>query len=181
MSRKPEPLPEFSRPIARERLGGQVLVEEISATPQERAALARRFGLLGFDLLAATLRIESGDGKGVLRLEGHLSAEVSQACVVTLEPVASRLEEDFTLLYSLEPGPASDGAEKEVVVDPEAEDPPEPLGPGGLDLGEVVAQQLAVALDPYPRAPGAAHLEVPGAEAGPRTGFGGLEALKRRE
>ena len=144
MSRKPEPLPEFSRLIARERLGGQVLVEEISATPQERAALARRFGLLGFDLLAATLRIESGDGKGVLRLEGHLSAEVSQACVVTLEPVASRIEEDFTLLYSLEPVPASDGAEKEVVVDPEAEDPPEALGPGGLDLGEADALRRAM-------------------------------------
>ena len=194
MSQKPEPVPEFSRPIPRARLGGPVLVEEISATPQERAALARRLGLLGFDLLRATTKIEpvgGADGKGgagLLRLEGHLSAEVSQACVVTLEPVASRVEQDFTLLYSLEPGPASDSAEAEVVVDPEAEDPPEPLGPGGLDLGEAVAQQLALALNPYPRAPGAALAEAPGtpgapaaAEAGPRLGFAFLEALRRRE
>ena len=201
MSQKPEPVPEFSRPIARERLGGQVIVEEISATPQERTALARRFGLLGFDLLRATAQIEPADGAhgaagergaGLLRLGGHLSAEVSQACVVTLEPVASRVEVDFNLLYSLEPGPAPapEGvAAAEVVVDPEAEDPPEPLGPGGLDLGEAVAQQLALALNPYPRAPGAALApalsEVPGgpaaAEAGPRAGFAALEALKRRE
>jgi hypothetical protein len=104
--------------------------------------------------------------------------------------VASRIEEDFTLLYSLEPGPLSGsvGAE-EVVIDPEAEEPPEPLGPGGLDPGEVVAQQLAVALVPYPRAPGAALApalsgapEAPAAaEAGPRGGFAVLAALRRRE
>ncbi len=184
MSQEPEPVPEFSRPIARARLGGPVIVEEISATPRERAALARRFGLLGLDLLRATAKIEpanGADGKtgaGLLRLGGHLSAEVSQACVVTLEPVASRVEVDFTLLYSLEPGPAPAPvgvAVAAVVVDPEVDDPPEPLGPGGLDLGEAVAQQLAVALNPYPRAPGAVLAEVPGApgaapaaaEAGP--------------
>ncbi len=192
MSQKPEPVPEFSRPIARDRLGSQVTLEEVSATSHERAALARRFGLLGLDLLRATAKIAPVDGTaGLLRLGGHLSAEVSQACVVTLEPVASRVEADFTLLYSLEPGPAPApvGPEAveaaEVVVDPEAEDPPEPLGPGGLDLGESVAQQLALALNPYPRAPGEALAQVPGApvaaDAGPRAGFAVLEALKRRE
>jgi uncharacterized metal-binding protein YceD (DUF177 family) len=185
MSAKPEPLPEFSRPIPRHRLAGRVIVEEIAATPEERAALARRFGLLGLDLLAATLRIEPGEAKGSIRLDGHLSAEVSQACVVTLEQVASRIEEDFTRLYSLEPGPAPAA---EVVVDPEAEEPPEALGPGGLDMGEAVAEQLAVALEPYPRAPGAALPELhdatgaaESAETGARGAFEVLEALKRHE
>jgi hypothetical protein len=133
---------------------------------------------------------------------------------MTLEPVASGIEEDFTLLYSLKPGPGpvSEGMvareeAREVVVDPEAEEPPEPLGPGGLDLGEAVAQQLAVALDPYPRAPGAALGPAPGApetpgtpetpetpgtpgtsggtsgtdQAGPQRAFAVLEALKRHE
>ena len=192
MSQKPEPVPEFSRPIPRERLGGQILIEEISATPQERTALARRFRLLGLGLLRATAKIEPGDGAhrkngaGLLRLSGHLSAEVSQACVVTLEPVPSRIEEDFTLVYSLETEPALALVEvAEVVVDPEAEDSPEPLGAGGLDLGEAVAQQLAVALDPYPRVSGAALAEAPGTpanpESGPGRGFAVLEALKRRE
>ncbi len=216
MSQKPEPLPELSRPIARERLAGQAIDEEIFATPQERAALARRFGLLGLGLLRATVKIEPAEGPdcpdrpnlragGLLRLSGHLSAEVRQACVVTLEPVASRIEEAFTQLYSLEPGPAARGREAlgrevgaaEVVFDPEAEEPPEALGPGGLDLGEVVAEQLFLALDPDPRAPGAVLAEVPGgpgaAEAGGPAGgpagplggsrarFAVLEALKRRE
>lgn len=192
MPQKPEPAPEFSRPIPRERLGGQVITEEISATPQERAALARRFRLAGLDLLRATAIIEpaedadGADGKaGLLRLSGHLSADVRQACVVSLAPVARRIEEDFTLLYSLEPGPTPGAEAVEVVVDPEAVEPPEPLGPGGFDLGEAVAQQLAVALDPYPRAPGAAFEEAPEppgvAEAEPRRGFAVLEALKRGE
>ncbi len=192
MSQKPEPLPEFSRPIPRERLGGQVFVEEVSATSLERAALARRFRLLGIDMLRATAKIEPADGPaGLLRLSGHLNAEVSQACVVTLEPVTSRIEAEFTLLYSLEPGlvPAPADTEgagvAEVVIDPEAEEPPEPIEPGGLDLGEVVAQQLAVALDPYPRAPGAAVEDVPGAlwsaETGPQGSFAVLDALKRRD
>ena len=186
MTLKPEPLSEFSRPMPRERLGGQVIVEEIAATPQELAALARRFGLLGLDLLNATLRIEPAEGREAIRLDGHLSAEVSQACVVTLEPVASRIEEDFILLYSLAPGPGP--AATEVVVDPEAEEPPELLGPSGLDLGEAVAQQLAVALNPFPRAPGAVFPEpaeatgtAESAETGRRGAFAVLEALKRHQ
>lgn len=192
MPQMPEPAPEFSRPVPRERLGGKVIVEEIAATPQERAALARRFGLLGLDLLAATLRVEPGPGarpdKGLLRLEGHLSAEVTQACVVTLEPVPSRIEADFTLDYSLEPDPALADAETdylaEVVIDPEAAEPPESLGPGGLDLGEAVAQQLAVALDPYPRAPEAVlpdDVVAEGPDAAASGPFAVLEALKKRE
>jgi len=95
--------------------------------------------------------------------------------------VASRIEADYTLLYSLEPGPAPASEDVlEVVVDPEAEEPPEPVGPAGLDLGEAVAQQLAVALDPYLRAPGAM-LEDPKAAEGPGGAFAVLEALRGRE
>ncbi len=185
MSQQLEPVPEFSRPIPRERLGGRVVVEEIAAAPQERAALARRFGLLGLDLLAATLRLEPGGGTGLLRLDGHLSAEVTQACVVTLEPVASRVEEDFSLLFSLDGGPVPTSATaREVVVDPEAEEPAEALGPSGLDLGEAVTQQLALALNSYPRAPGAALAEAgtPESDTDAPTGpFGVLEALRKNE
>ena len=193
MPLKPEPVPEFSRPISRERLGGQILVEEISATPQERAALARRFGLLGLDLLHATAKFEPADGAdpkgvpggvpGLLRLSGHISAEVSQACVVTLEPVASRVEADFSLLFNLDGGPLPASAmAREVVFDPEAEEPAEALGPSGLDLGEAVAQQLALALNSYPRAPGAALAEAGTPESGtdaPTGPFGVLEALRK--
>jgi hypothetical protein len=55
---------------------------------------------------------------------------------------------------------------------------------GRIDLGEAVAQQLAIALDPYPRAPGAG-LGPDGFTAGPgntagKQPFAALAALKKR-
>ena len=61
----------------------------------------RLSSILGIALIGLGILIE-----GLLRLEGHLSAEVTQACVVSLEPVASRIEADFAVDYSLEPAPA---------------------------------------------------------------------------
>ena len=88
---------------------------------------------------------------GRVRLDGTLRARVVQSCVVTLEPVAADLEESFTLYYAEAPAPAA----RSVDLPIEDEDWPEPIVDGAIDVGEAVAQQLAVALDPYPRAPGA--------------------------
>ena len=184
MAASPEPQPEFSRLVPVDRLGEAEITEEISAGPGERAALARRFGLLSLDRLSATLRLERAGARNLVRIAGRLAAEVTQACVVTLEPVSARLEKDFTLLYDLDAAAQgeAEGA-REVIVEPEAEEPPEPVGQHGIDLGEAVAQQLAIALDPYPRAPGAALPEEPRAGAGGARAaegpFAALESLKR--
>ncbi len=177
MAANPHPQPEFSRPEPVDRLGAGALTKEIAARPEERRALARRLGLLSLDDLRATLRLERAGGKGLVRIIGRLVADVTQACVVTLDPVASRIEEDFTLLYSLDAGI---GASREgaVVIEPESEEPPEPIGARGIDLGEAVAQQLALALDPYPRAPGAALPDDLRPETGRTNPFAGLERRK---
>jgi uncharacterized metal-binding protein YceD (DUF177 family) len=88
----------------------------------------------------------------LVRLGGRLRAEGAQACVVTLLPVAFQIETAFAQDYSTDP---SLEVAQQLAVESEDEDAPEPIGPGGLDLGEMVAQQLAVALDPYPRIEGA--------------------------
>ena len=182
MASSSESQAEFSRLVPVDRLGEVEITEEISAEPGERAALARRFGLLSLDRLSATLRLERAGARNLVRVDGRLAAEVTQACVVTLEPVGAHLEKDFTLLYDLDAAAAQGESEgeaegaREVMVEPEAEEPPEPVGPHGIDLGEAVAQQLAIALDPYPRAPGAALPEEPRAADGP---FAVLESLKR--
>lgn len=139
--------PEFSRRIELARLGGHETAYPISAEPAEREALARRFDLLSLDRLDAEIRLRRVGG-GMVRLSGRLRADVVQACVVSLEPVASAIEQDFTLLY----GPTQPG--KSVMVDLEA-DVAEPFEGDAIDIGEAAAQQLALALDPYPRAPGA--------------------------
>ncbi len=185
MAASSEPQPEFSRLGPVDRLGEAEITEEISAEPGERAALARRFGMLSLDRLSATLRLERAGARNLVRIAGRLAAEVTQACVVTLEPVSARLEKDFTLLYDLDAATAQGEAvgAREVMVEPEAEEPPESVGPHGIDLGEAVAQQLAIALDPYPRGPGAALPEEPRAGAGGVRAaagpFAALESLKR--
>ncbi len=108
MAASSEPQPEFSRLVPAGRLGEAETTEEITAEPGERAALARRFGLLSLDRLSATLRLERAGARNLVRVAGRLAAEVKrvnindlwyQACVATLEPVNARLEENFTLLY----------------------------------------------------------------------------------
>ena len=141
--------PEFSRPLAAESIGAQGLQRRIEASPAEREKLARRFDLLALDRLEATLMLQREKGE-VIRLEGRFIADVVQSCVVTLAPVPAHLEADFETRYSAS---VADSAEEE--LDPLGEDAPEAIVGGEIDLGEAVAQQLAIALDPYPRAPGA--------------------------
>lgn len=148
---------EFSREIeiARVPVGGRPFA--IAAEASERVALARRLGLERIDRLRAEGTLLRTPGEPLLVLEGRLEAEVTQRCVVTLEPVASRLEVELHRIFALGRAPQED----EIVVDPLREEP-EPLEGEVLDLGEIAAEELALAVDPYPRAPGAGL-----AEAGP--------------
>ena len=115
----------------------------------------------------------------MIRLQGHLTADVVQSCVVTLGPVPAHLEVDFEMSFSasaVEPAVAD--------LDPLAEEGPEPIPEGVIDLGEAVAQQLAIALDPYPRAPGASLEALEEAkqllEQGTRNPFAELASLKKK-
>lgn len=146
--------PEFSRPCALERLPAGGLAFDVEASPAERAALARRFDLAGLERLEAGGRVEPVPGPGGLfEVTGRLRAELSQRCVVTFEPVPAAIDTEFRRLFTREAGPpVPAGAELEVDLDA---DVPEPLGENGLDLGELAAEEMAVALDPYPRAPNA--------------------------
>ena len=139
---------EFSRLLPPEQLSLLPQELEISAEGDERRALAQRFDLLDLASLSAVLTLRPGPGRGAVLVQGRLEARVTQACVVTLAPVESRVSERFEAAFSAEP---IDESEEEELLDGEGE-LPEPLPPEGLDLGELVAQQLAIALDPYPRA-----------------------------
>lgn len=141
---------EFSRPFNLRELGERPLQRSLEAGPEERAALAERFGLIGLERLSAELTLRRLRGGGVVRVAGRLAAAATQRCVVTLGPVPATLEQGFELDFR----PFGGREEVEVVLDPEVEEP-EPLEGDRLDLGELVAQQFALALDPYPRAPDA--------------------------
>jgi len=146
------PPPEFSRPIQVERIGRGGTHVDIEAGPDERAALARRFGLVSLASLTAHCHLRPVAG-GMIELTGMLRAALEQECVVTLEPVPARIEERFEVRYALDVARFR-AAEPEELIDMEAEDPPEAIDEGTIDLGEAVAQHLAVSLDPFPRAAG---------------------------
>ena len=160
--------PEFSRSIDVAHLGESGEILTVEANAGERAALARRFGLLALDRLTAELAIAALE-RGAVRVTGRLQADVTQACALSLEPVPAQIDERFAALFG---GPAPVAG----IVDIELaeEDPPEPIENGRIDIGELVAQHLALALDPYPRAPGA-RLSAAGTEG---LGNGGTHPFK---
>jgi uncharacterized metal-binding protein YceD (DUF177 family) len=137
---------EFARPIEVVRIGAAEAHYDIAASETERAALARRFGLLSLDRFEARVTLRRVPG-GMVRMHATLSADLVQTDVVTLDPVPGHVEDDFILLFAEE---ASDAG----ALDPEAE-LREPIADGRIDIAEAVAQQLSLAIDPYPRAQGA--------------------------
>jgi uncharacterized metal-binding protein YceD (DUF177 family) len=151
---RPPITPEFSRPIRVEDLETGENVVSIDATAGERAALAARFGLMALDRLAAELRVTATKGTTpTVHVAGTFVAEATQACVITLEPVKARIESEFALTYGGTAAPFPEEGAIELTLD--GEDPPEPIVNGVIDLGEAVAEHLALELDPFPRAPGA--------------------------
>lgn len=143
----------FSRTVEIEAVRRAPVRLELRADADERRALAERLGLQALDALAAdaTVTLEP-DGRAV-RFAGRLVADVVQTCVVSLEPVPAHIETEVERVYARDAEPAAAGSE-----DPHAADPPEPLTGDRVDLGEAVAEELALALEPYPRKPGA---EIP--------------------
>lgn len=136
---------EFSRPIRVTHLPAAGLALRLEATAGECVALAARLGLLALHGFWSELSLTPETAGGV-RVTGTLNASVEQACVVSLEPVSQRVHEAFTLRILREGETPSE--------DPDSEDEVETLD-GRAELGEVLAQLLALALDPYPRLEGA--------------------------
>ena len=143
--------PEFSRIVAADRMEA-VETLEIVADGAERAALARRFGLDSLDALTASVTLTKFGDRRRVRLSANFSADVLQSCVVTLEPAPSRIEDSFVLVYDEDEGGP---AEAETVVLLKGQNSPEPWSGNVIDVGKAIAEHLALALDPYPRAPGA--------------------------
>jgi hypothetical protein len=159
--------PELHRPLMVERVGPGGLDYVVEASRDECAALAHRMNLPAVLSLTCRFRLEQ-DLAGALVARGHLIARIVQTCVVSLDDFTATVEERFVVRCVPE-GMESDDP------DPEALDEIAYTG-GIVDLGEAAAEQLA--LDPYPRCPGAvlADIEV---EPEPHQ-FANLDALKRR-
>lgn len=146
---------ELSRPYDATRLPAAEQVIEASA--EECAALARRFGLVAVKSLAARIALKA-DGPTV-RATGQLKADVVQSCAVSGEDLPVKIAEPIALHFV----PPADSPESEEEIELEAEDLDEIEMEGTrFDLGEAVAQSLALAIDPYLEGPGAEEVRKAG-------------------
>jgi uncharacterized metal-binding protein YceD (DUF177 family) len=145
------PAAEFSRPIAVESLdeGGVALTVEADAAERER--LAERFGLIAIDRLTGKVQVTPKEGGAMFHLEGSFQADVVQTCVVTLEELTDHVEESFERQYSAPDEPAEMLDEQQELDEKE---PPDPIVDGHIDVGEAIAEELALSLNPFPRKPG---------------------------
>lgn len=150
----------------------------VHATEEQRAALAADLGISGIESLQADLL--ATPFRGGVRVIGNLSARTVQPCVVTFEPVVQEISEPIERI--LLPGaeaPFSGPAGAEVFVDLEDDDLPDYVEGPEVDLSPVISETLALALDPYPRAPGVSLDDVPlNQESAEPSPFAALQRLK---
>ncbi|MGB0694098.1 MAG: YceD family protein [Rhodospirillaceae bacterium] len=146
---------EFSRPISVTKIHKEGWRNTLTATAEECEALAARMGVEAVQRFTADIEIFPMAGGTMFRLDAHVSAELEQACVVTLEPVQSLIEDRFEILFGPGDAELDQPGGKEFQMDLDAPDPPEPVIDGMIDPGEVLVQQIITLIDPFPRKSGA--------------------------
>jgi uncharacterized metal-binding protein YceD (DUF177 family) len=131
---------EFTRMIDLREIGNDPVV--LTASPEECAALARRFLLVAVKRLEATVELEPA-GK-VVNATGRLTAKIVQSCAVSGEDLPVNIDEELTLRFV----PARPASSADAELTAEELDELEYEGTA-FDLGEAVAQGLALAIDPF--------------------------------
>jgi uncharacterized metal-binding protein YceD (DUF177 family) len=142
MKAKAQNAPEFSRPLLVNRVPRKGSHEVFAADPKECTALAKRFAIPAVHSLKAHLVATPWRGGG-LKVTGDIEADLEQVSVISLE--AFRSAQRFTVDRYFLPG--------KMIVDA-AEDDVDPIEDDEVDLGELVAEAVALELDPYPKKPG---------------------------
>ncbi|MBK8458182.1 MAG: DUF177 domain-containing protein [Phyllobacteriaceae bacterium] len=137
------------------RLPARGFPVKIDADAEARAALADAHGLESVDRLHAELLVERW-GKDGAKVSGRVVADIVQSCIVTLEPVPATIDAAIDGVFVPENSRLAVPTYGEILVDPEGPDAPETFSGDSIDVGALVEEFFELAIDPYPRAPGAA-------------------------
>jgi uncharacterized metal-binding protein YceD (DUF177 family) len=145
----------LSHPIQIDRLDDEPRVVELTASAEDRELLRQRYDVEDVAFLRGKLTaVRSGD---LIRVTGTIDAELGRICGVSLEPMRERIDERFEVEYRI-------GSQGDLEGEVEADlDAPEPLTASKLDLGEVLVEQLVLAMSPHPRIEDASPPKDPGA------------------
>jgi uncharacterized metal-binding protein YceD (DUF177 family) len=150
-------------------------IQLIEASEAECAALAQRFTLVKVNSLSGRFRLEP-DG-GAVAATGEFNADIVQSCAVSGEDLPVQISEQVSLRFV----PAAESHADEVELEAGELDEIEMEG-GRFDLGEALAQSLALAIDPYAEGPGAEQFRRESGLLGETEGgaFGALKDLLKK-
>lgn len=140
---------EFSHVIMLDELpkGGRRF--ELQANEDERAAAARRLGVLAVDALSGEVRVAAT--KKRFEISGKAVATLKRECVVSLEEIEEVIDEQFDVSFLREVEAQTE--EEEISLET-----PEFHAEAQFDLGDLLLQQVSLAMDPFPRKAGAKSL-----------------------
>ena len=135
--------------------GGSRVV--LVADEAQRAAIAEAADVIGVDAFRAEMEVKPWSGAG-FHVTGRVTGRLRQACVVSLEPVETTVDETVDLKLV----PPEDLEKYEVKPDESGEidlvafaDQPDPIEDGVIDLGALAVEYFILGLEPYPRKEGA--------------------------
>ena len=152
-----ETKPAFSYPVKVGHISANPVSVHLSANEAERRALATLWKVNDVGSLVADLQIGRWKKDGV-KIKGEVRAELVQSCVVTLDPVETKIAESVEAIFVPEGSRLARQADNdggEMILDPGGPDIPDTFSGDTIDVGVVVSEHVALAIDPYPRKEGA--------------------------
>jgi uncharacterized metal-binding protein YceD (DUF177 family) len=167
-----EPFP-LVRPVEVASIRSDGSAIHVEANETERAGLAKLFGIPGIAQIKADFLVTKKGPRA--RVTGKIWGSFTQTCVLTLDPFDTAFRETVDLPFDEDPA-------KALELRPE-EEAPDPIIDGIIDLGAITAEFTALALDPYPRKPGAVFdfKDKKDVEIAKPSAFGALATLKKPE
>jgi len=151
----------FARWIDVEKLGRESKAIDIAASSSECTQLAGMLNIVEVSSFKLKGSLQRKKGSALIELNATVTSDLVQSCVVSLAPVAQKIEEVFTMCYTTDKE-AIVIEEVDYVVSLEEADLPELILEGKIDVVHMAVEQIELALDPYPRAEGVEESEIAG-------------------
>ncbi|MGB7433560.1 MAG: DUF177 domain-containing protein, partial [Ahrensia sp.] len=148
---QPETTNPISHPVNVLTLPTRGLDIELKPEADALARLAQINGLVRIDDFAATISLKRWHKDGI-RATGDIQAAVVQMCGVTLVEVSQYLETEIEAIFLPDTSKLArriqDGQADEILIDPEGDDAPDLFELPWLDVGDIVQEFFALAIDP---------------------------------